>query len=110
LLWRTGVFEPCEQERATRVGCDGFLAKPFEPQTLIAKVKELLNQAGSRPAPSRPAATAPAYSPPPPPAYSPPAPPPYSPPAPPAYSPPAPAASSPAPTPPAPSSAAFMSA
>jgi CheY-like chemotaxis protein len=42
VLLLTGAFEPFDQERAARVGCDGFLAKPFEPQTLIAKVKELL--------------------------------------------------------------------
>jgi CheY-like chemotaxis protein len=66
VLLLTGAFEPFDQERASRVGCDGFLAKPFEPQTLIAKVKELLNQAGGRPASSRPAAAprAPAYAPP----------------------------------------------
>jgi CheY-like chemotaxis protein len=68
VLLLTGAFEPFDQERASRVGCDGFLAKPFEPQTLIAKVKELLNQSGSRPAAARPAAPPPA------PAYAPPAP------------------------------------
>jgi CheY-like chemotaxis protein len=59
VLLLTGAFEPFDQERAARVGCDGFLAKPFEPQTLIAKVKDLLNQgAGARVA-ARPAAVAP---------------------------------------------------
>jgi CheY-like chemotaxis protein len=58
VLLLTGAFEPFDQERAARVGCDGFLAKPFEPQSLIAKVKDLLAQAASRPAP-RPAAPAP---------------------------------------------------
>jgi CheY-like chemotaxis protein len=72
VLLLTGAFEPFDQERASRVGCDGFLAKPFEPQTLIAKVKELLNQAGARTTAPRPAATAPAPAPAP--AYSPPAP------------------------------------
>jgi CheY-like chemotaxis protein len=48
VLLLTGAFEPFDQGRATRVGCDGFLAKPFEPQTLIAKVKDLLNQAATR--------------------------------------------------------------
>jgi CheY-like chemotaxis protein len=55
VLLLTGAFEPFDQERATRVGCDGFLAKPFEPQALIAKVKELLRQAEAR----QPAAAAP---------------------------------------------------
>ena len=50
MLLLTGAFEPFDQERAARVGCDGFLAKPFEPQTLIAKVKDLLSQAGAKPA------------------------------------------------------------
>jgi CheY-like chemotaxis protein len=48
VLLLTGAFEPFDQDRAARVGSDGFLAKPFEPQTLIAKVKELLNQAATR--------------------------------------------------------------
>ena len=69
VLLLTGAFEPFDQERASRVGCDGFLAKPFEPQTLIAKVKELLNQGGSRPAPRPAAAAAPSA-----PTYAPPAP------------------------------------
>ncbi|MFQ5789253.1 MAG: response regulator [Acidobacteriota bacterium] len=42
VLLLTGAFEPFDQERARKAGCDGFLAKPFEPQTLISKVKELL--------------------------------------------------------------------
>jgi hypothetical protein len=48
VLLLTGAFEPFDQERANRVGCDGFLAKPFEPQTLIAKVKDLLAKAGPK--------------------------------------------------------------
>jgi len=73
VLLLTGAFEPFDQERASRVGCDGFLAKPFEPQTLIAKVKELLNQGGSRPSAARPAAAAPPSVP----AYTPPSPAPF---------------------------------
>jgi CheY-like chemotaxis protein len=49
VLLLTGAFEPFDQERAARVGSDGYLAKPFEPQTLISKVKELLSR-GPRPA------------------------------------------------------------
>src|SRR5688572_14574577 len=70
VLLLTGAFEPFDQDRAARVGSDGFLAKPFEPQTLIAKVKELLNQAAARggapAAAPRPQAPAPAPSAPPP--------------------------------------------
>ena len=42
VLLLTGAFEPFDQERAKAARCEGFLAKPFEPQTLISKVKELL--------------------------------------------------------------------
>jgi CheY-like chemotaxis protein len=38
----TGAFEPVDQARAAEVGCDGVLAKPFEPQLVIGRVKELL--------------------------------------------------------------------
>jgi CheY-like chemotaxis protein len=48
VLLLTGAFEPFDQDRANRVGCDGFLAKPFEPQTLIAKVKDLLAKAAPK--------------------------------------------------------------
>jgi CheY-like chemotaxis protein len=63
VLLLTGAFEPFDQERATRVGCDGFLAKPFEPQTLIAKVKELLAQAASKPAAAAAPGAAPSAAP-----------------------------------------------
>ena len=56
VLLLTGAFEPFDQERAARAGYDGSLAKPFEPETLIAKVKELL---------AAPRAAAPAPAPPP---------------------------------------------
>lgn len=59
VLLLTGAFEPFDQERAARVGCDGYLAKPFEPQTLIAKVKDLLAQGSARRVPGRPAVSAP---------------------------------------------------
>lgn len=38
----TGAFEPVDQVRASEAGCDGVLAKPFEPQLVIGRVKELL--------------------------------------------------------------------
>jgi CheY-like chemotaxis protein len=38
----TGAFEPVDQARAQEAGCDGILAKPFEPQLVIGRVKELL--------------------------------------------------------------------
>jgi CheY-like chemotaxis protein len=38
----TGAFEPVDQARANEAGCDGVLAKPFEPQLVIGRVKDLL--------------------------------------------------------------------
>ena len=43
VLLLTGAFEPVDQARAISVGCDGVLAKPFEPQMVINRVKELLS-------------------------------------------------------------------
>ncbi len=60
VLLLTGAFEPFDQERAARAGYDGSLAKPFEPETLIAKVRDLLARAPQRAA----APTAPPTAPP----------------------------------------------
>jgi CheY-like chemotaxis protein len=46
VLLLTGAFEPVDQAKAVAVGCDGVLAKPFEPQLVIARVKELLERGG----------------------------------------------------------------
>jgi CheY-like chemotaxis protein len=56
VLLLTGAFEPFDQERASRAGYDGSLAKPFEPETLVAKVKDLLARAPrpAAPTPSTP--------------------------------------------------------
>ncbi len=43
----TGAFEPVDEARARKTGCDGVLVKPFEPQKLVARVKELLRGARS---------------------------------------------------------------
>lgn len=40
----TGAFEPVDQAKATAVGCDAVLAKPFEPQLVIGRVRELLGR------------------------------------------------------------------
>jgi CheY-like chemotaxis protein len=42
VLLLTGAFEPVDEARAQAAHCDGILAKPFEPQHLIARVRELL--------------------------------------------------------------------
>jgi CheY-like chemotaxis protein len=53
VLLLTGAFEPVNDERARAVRCNGVLAKPFEPQLLIGRVKELLT--GVTPSPAAPA-------------------------------------------------------
>jgi CheY-like chemotaxis protein len=54
VLLLTGAFEPVDETRARAAGCDGVLVKPFEPQMVISRVKDLL--AGRRAAPSTAAA------------------------------------------------------
>jgi CheY-like chemotaxis protein len=63
----TGAFEPIDQSKAAEVGCDGVLAKPFEPQLVIGRVRELLARPKQAAAPA-------ASGPPSPPAAEPPAP------------------------------------
>lgn len=41
----TGAFEPIDEARAAEVGCDGVLAKPFEPEAVVSRVRELLSRA-----------------------------------------------------------------
>jgi CheY-like chemotaxis protein len=56
VLLLTGAFEPIDEERAQSVRCDGVLAKPFEPQMLISRVKELLEGVAVPAAAAEPAA------------------------------------------------------
>jgi CheY-like chemotaxis protein len=42
VLLLTGAFEPVDPARAADAGCDGVLMKPFEPEALVKRVKELL--------------------------------------------------------------------
>jgi len=51
VLLLTGAFEPIDEQRAQDVGCDGVLAKPFEPQMVITRVNELLAASPERLAP-----------------------------------------------------------
>src|SRR6188768_2082806 len=66
VLLLAGAFEPVDDARAQQVKCDGVLVKPFEPQQVVARVRELVN--GSRekamPAfdPEPPALSAPQFS------------------------------------------------
>ena len=66
-------------ERAAAAGCDGVLAKPFEPQIVIARVKELLARKRPAGAAVPPAPHAPDHQWAPPPAEPPPAAPPAAP-------------------------------
>ena len=66
----TGAFEPVDEARALEVGCDGVLAKPFEPEVVVNRVRELLLRghtvtpppAVAPPAPEPPAPAAPPRS------------------------------------------------
>jgi CheY-like chemotaxis protein len=42
VLLLTGAFEPIDEERVKACGCDGVLVKPFGPQELVTRVKDLL--------------------------------------------------------------------
>ena len=42
VLLLAGAFEPVDEGRVRASGCDGILIKPFEPQQLVGRVKELL--------------------------------------------------------------------
>jgi CheY-like chemotaxis protein len=43
----TGTFEPFDPDRADKAGCDAVVTKPFESQSLIHKVEELIDAARS---------------------------------------------------------------
>ncbi len=49
VLLLTGTFEPFDEAKAESCGADGWIAKPFESQTLITRVKELLDKAWAPP-------------------------------------------------------------
>ena len=46
----TGTFEPFDPDRADKAGCDAVVTKPFESQSLIHKVEELIQNSQSNPA------------------------------------------------------------
>lgn len=48
ILILTGSFEPFDETKAKSCGADDFLAKPFESQQIISKVKELYELGASR--------------------------------------------------------------
>jgi CheY-like chemotaxis protein len=48
VLLLAGAFEPVDDARAQQVKCDGVLVKPFEPQQVVARVRELVDGARER--------------------------------------------------------------
>lgn len=48
VLLMTGAFEPIDDARSRAIGCDGVVVKPFEPQHLVDRVKELLTEREDR--------------------------------------------------------------
>src|SRR5476651_2418866 len=54
----TGTFEPFDPDRADKAGCDAVVTKPFESQSLIHKVEELINQSQPSTAAAEPAPAA----------------------------------------------------
>jgi len=69
VLLLAGAFEPVDDARAQQVKCDGVLVKPFEPQQVVSRVRELVNGVKEKPraplAPETPAVAPPAPAPPP---------------------------------------------
>jgi CheY-like chemotaxis protein len=49
VLLLAGAFEPVDDAKAREVRCDGVLVKPFEPQQVIARVRELIGGAKGNP-------------------------------------------------------------
>ena len=49
VLLLAGAFEPVDDAKAKEAGCDGVLVKPFEPQQVIARVRELIGGAKGSP-------------------------------------------------------------
>ena len=48
VLLLAGAFEPVDDARAQQVRCDGVLVKPFEPQQVVSRVRELVDGARER--------------------------------------------------------------
>jgi CheY-like chemotaxis protein len=48
VLLLAGAFEPVDENRAQQVHSDGVLVKPFEPQQVIARVRDLIESSQTR--------------------------------------------------------------
>jgi CheY-like chemotaxis protein len=51
VLLLAGAFEPVDDVRAQQVRCDGVLVKPFEPQQVVSRVRELVDGVKDRSSP-----------------------------------------------------------
>src|SRR3954468_16035864 len=49
VLLLAGAFEPVDDAKAKEAKCDGVLVKPFDPQHVIARVRELIGGAKGSP-------------------------------------------------------------
>jgi CheY-like chemotaxis protein len=49
-----GTFEPFDRERATRMGCDAIVSKPFDSRELYRKVESLVGMRSEAASPARP--------------------------------------------------------
>jgi CheY-like chemotaxis protein len=54
VLLLAGAFEPVDDARAQQVKCDGVLVKPFEPQQVVSRVRELVDGVKAKPVPDLP--------------------------------------------------------
>jgi CheY-like chemotaxis protein len=54
VLLLAGAFEPVDQQKAREVGSDGVIIKPFEPQVVVNRVKELIDQRDRASSPPKP--------------------------------------------------------
>ena len=59
VLLLTGTFEAFDEARSKAVGANGHITKPFEAQTLVSRVVELMNASASASAPATAAAAPP---------------------------------------------------
>ncbi|MEN8184877.1 MAG: response regulator [Myxococcota bacterium] len=57
VLLLSGTFEAFDDERAQRAGADGHITKPFEAQTLVDRVNQLLIGTAGRPSSAEPEET-----------------------------------------------------
>ena len=58
VLLLTGAFEPVDEARAIEAKCNGVLVKPFEPQQVLARVRELVRGGKGHPTQAPPSVAA----------------------------------------------------